>query len=208
MKRVKPRRERLTGEERRVHIIEAALKVFAEKGFRGARTKQIAQLAGISETLIFQHFQGKEDLYRHALQELFGRHPVMPEVHEMVVRRDDFGVLSTVASHLIKHNRQDPRIMRLAMFSALEGLQFGEMSHDHENAGPSMRDLLAGYLQQRIEEGAFRDADAQIAAQLFLGTVYMYCADQAASLSGPPLASTEEEVVNTLVTVFLKGLAK
>ena len=60
------RNERLIGEERRKQIINAALTLFAEKGFSGTRTREIAELANVSETLIFQHFKTKEDLYRAA----------------------------------------------------------------------------------------------------------------------------------------------
>ena len=44
---------RLKGEERRRVIIEAALTLFSQKGFRGTTTKEIAQAAGCSEATLF-----------------------------------------------------------------------------------------------------------------------------------------------------------
>ena len=199
-------RERLSGEERRARIIDAALRLFADKGFSGTRTREIAELAGISETLIFQHFKTKEDLYRAALGELFGSHPVMPEVEEMMAKKDDFGVFSTLALHLIRHNRQDPRIMRLAIFSALEGGHFAEFTQHGNEAGLALPELLSRYIQQRSNEGAFKKVNAQIVGQLFIETVFMYIADQVASISGPPLPFPDEEMVETLVKIFLDGL--
>lgn len=61
----------LSWEEHRSQIIDAAIWVFANNGFSGSPIKEVAELAGISETLIYQHFATKEDLYRTALQELF-----------------------------------------------------------------------------------------------------------------------------------------
>jgi len=199
-------RERLSGEERRARIIDAALRLFADKGFSGTRTREIAELAGISETLIFQHFKTKEDLYRAALGELFGSHPVMPEVEEMMAKKDDFGVFSTLALHLIRHNRQNPRIMRLAIFSALEGGHFAEFTQHGNEAGLALPELLSRYIQQRSNEGAFKKVNAQIVGQLFIETVFMYIADQVASISGPPLPFPDEEMVETLVKIFLDGL--
>ena len=49
MRKVRERRERLSGEERRAQIIDAALKLFADKGFSGTRTREIAELAGIAD---------------------------------------------------------------------------------------------------------------------------------------------------------------
>lgn len=60
-------RTRLDSEERRRAIVEAALPLFARKGFAGATTKAIARAAGVSEALVFQHFPSKAALYREIL---------------------------------------------------------------------------------------------------------------------------------------------
>lgn len=199
-------RERLSGEERRIRIIDAALRLFADKGFSGTRTRKIAELAGISETLIFQHFHSKEDLYHAALGQIFSQHPVMPEVEGKMARRDDFGVFTTLALHLIRHNREDPRIMRLTIFKALEGSRLTETVHRSEKTGPPLPEFLGRYIQQRIDEGAFQKVNARIAGQLFIETVLMYVADQEAPISGPQLPFSDEETVDTLVNLFLDGL--
>jgi TetR/AcrR family transcriptional regulator len=206
MPKDRERKERLSGEERRAQIIDSALRLFADKGFSGTRTREIAELAGISETLIFQHFKTKEDLYCTALRELFSQHPVMPEVEEKMAKKDDFGVFNTLALHLIRHNRQDPRIMRLAIFSALEGLRFAEVFHHGKEMGPPLPEILGSYIEQRSSEGAFKKVNAKIAAQLFIQTIFMYVADQQASISGPPLPFSDKEAVDTLVKIFLDGL--
>jgi TetR/AcrR family transcriptional regulator len=206
MRKFRDRKERLSGEERRARIIDAALRFFAGKGFSGTRTRGIAELAGISETLIFQHFKTKEDLYRAALTELFSHHPVMPEVEEKMAKKDDYGVFSTLALHIIRHNRKDPRIMRLAIFSALEGRHFVDIFSHRKETEPSLPEFLGNYIQQRINEGAFKKVNAQIAGRLFIETIFMYVADQEASISGPPLSFSDEETVDTLVRIFLDGL--
>ncbi len=206
MEKARRKNERLSGEERRKQIINAALTLFADKGFSGTRTREIAELAGVSETLIFQHFKTKEDLYRAALTELFSQYPVPPEVEEKMAEKDDVGVFRTFALHVIKHGLQDRRIVRLGIFSALEGPRFGEMFHHGGEAGPPLPQLLAPYIQQRIDEGAFKKVNPQIAAQLFIETANMYLADQEASISGPPLPFPDDEVAETLVRIFLGGL--
>jgi len=47
---------------RRTQILEAAIKVFAEKGFHRATTKDIARVAGIAEGTIYSYFSSKTDL--------------------------------------------------------------------------------------------------------------------------------------------------
>src|SRR5262245_15927735 len=54
---------RMSAQDRRQQIIDVALKLFSEKGFRGTTTKEIALAAGINEAIIFRHFATKSDLY-------------------------------------------------------------------------------------------------------------------------------------------------
>src|SRR5437867_7190166 len=64
-------RSRLTAPDRRSQILAAALEIFAEQGFHGTRTRELAERAGVSEALVFHHFPTKEALIR-AILELVG----------------------------------------------------------------------------------------------------------------------------------------
>ena len=48
--------------EKQEKILNAALKLFAEEGYRTTSTSKVAQEAGVSEGLIFRHFKNKEGL--------------------------------------------------------------------------------------------------------------------------------------------------
>jgi len=60
--RAKPR-VRLTREERRESLLQAATKTFARKGFSVATVSDIAKEAGVTEPLIYKHFPSKQSLY-------------------------------------------------------------------------------------------------------------------------------------------------
>ncbi len=53
-------KEKLTTRDK---ILETAIELFANKGFSGTRTKEIADEASVNEALIFRHFSTKSDLY-------------------------------------------------------------------------------------------------------------------------------------------------
>jgi AcrR family transcriptional regulator len=54
---------KLSSEERRAAIVKAVRRAFAEKGFHGTTTRELARAAGVSEALLFKHFPNKEALY-------------------------------------------------------------------------------------------------------------------------------------------------
>ena len=59
---------KLTSGERRAAIVKAVRRTFAEKGFDGTTTRELADSAGVSEALLFKHFPTKEALFT-AMQE-------------------------------------------------------------------------------------------------------------------------------------------
>ena len=58
--------------ETRDRIVEAALEAFASLGFRGASTRDIARRAGTNQGLITYHFRSKDELWRAAVDRIFG----------------------------------------------------------------------------------------------------------------------------------------
>jgi len=58
-----PTRRRLTAEERRTGILDAALAVFSQRGYHAASIDDIASEAGVSKALIYEHFASKKELY-------------------------------------------------------------------------------------------------------------------------------------------------
>ncbi len=61
-------RRRLTKDERRTRILEAAARVFAERGYASASLDEIAEAAGISKPVIYDHFASKKELQIELLQ--------------------------------------------------------------------------------------------------------------------------------------------
>ena len=62
-----PAKNRLSREDRRSQIIEASRDVFLQHGLAGARTRDIAQAAGVNEALLYQHFRSKEEIFEAAV---------------------------------------------------------------------------------------------------------------------------------------------
>lgn len=75
------KRKRLTAEERRDRIVAAGRAVFLEQGLNGARTRTIAEQAGITEAVLYQHFASKEDIFEAAVLQ-----PLRAELDDLAER--------------------------------------------------------------------------------------------------------------------------
>lgn len=65
----RPRGNRLPRRERRAQLLESALEVFVAQGYHAAAMDDIAERAGVSKPVLYQHFPGKLDLYLALLDE-------------------------------------------------------------------------------------------------------------------------------------------
>ena len=66
------RQTRPSADATRERILAAALDLFSERGFDGASTREIAARAGVTQPLLNYHFSAKDELWRAAVDGLFG----------------------------------------------------------------------------------------------------------------------------------------
>ncbi len=59
---------RLTADARREQILDVAIDVFGRSGYYGASMNDIAEAAGVTKPVLYQHFDSKSDLYRALLE--------------------------------------------------------------------------------------------------------------------------------------------
>jgi AcrR family transcriptional regulator len=59
----RPRGGRMPRRERRAQLLESALEVFVAQGYHAAAMDDIAERAGVSKPVLYQHFPGKLELY-------------------------------------------------------------------------------------------------------------------------------------------------
>jgi AcrR family transcriptional regulator len=192
---------RTSARERQASIISAAASLFAAKGFNGTTTREIAHKAGISEALVFKHFPTKRALYAAILAEKVQLSQLMDSVEAAAEKRDDAQVFRLIASFRI-HRGADPTLLRLLLFSALEGHELSDMFF--RNRHRIFYEYLAGYIARRAEEGAFRAVEPLLAAQAFIGIIVYHRILH--EIFKVPLHCSPEEAVAAYVELFLDGL--
>ena len=66
---MRPRGGRLPRKARRAQLLDSALEVFVAQGYHSAAMDDIAERAGVSKPVLYQHFPGKLDLYLALLEQ-------------------------------------------------------------------------------------------------------------------------------------------
>jgi AcrR family transcriptional regulator len=196
---------RLSSPERRAAIIESAIQLFAEKGFRGVTTREISQAVGVTEPVLYQHFPSKRDLYKaiiDSITESSGAGDPEPLFRRTGVG-DDREFFAALAETLIDWHERNPAYIRLFLFSALEGNEVGEMLFDRHSC--AFLDELTAHIRSRIDAGAFRAGDPALYAYHFIGLVGHY-GIHLALFSNTKLHAPREAVISALVDIFLKGV--
>ena len=192
---------RTSGPERQAGLIGAAASLFAANGFKGTTTKEIAKAAGVSEALLFKYFPTKRALYAAILAEKAQYSGLLDAVEEAAKKHDDDRLFTLLASYRIRKGA-DPTMLRLLLFSGLEGHELSDMFFQRQYR--TFHDLLAQYIGKRIEDGAFRPVDPLLAARAFFGIIIHHRLLH--DIFGLPMHRSYEDTVAEYVSLFLGGL--
>lgn len=122
-------------------LLDAAREVFATRGFRGARTKEIADRAGVSEALLYRHFGSKAGLFEEAILE-----PVNAFVEEFVerwkVEYDPSRPFDETVGGFMEGMYDLMRKHRSAVLALLAAQAFEDETNGHGVPKPLLRSLI------------------------------------------------------------------
>jgi AcrR family transcriptional regulator len=203
-----PSHVRLSLPQRRRQLIDAARRVFAEHGFRGATTRQIASAAGVTEALIFQHFPDKDALYAAILDDQAGESQSkhdrwLADLETARAANDDARVIRTLYGGLIAEYQRDPDLLRLMVFSALEDHPLSR--HLHGKAARLYR-FLEAFITDGQRGGRFKAGSPAFLARATLALPVYYIL-QRQLFKTPWPAIDADEVIEEGVRFTLAGLA-
>jgi AcrR family transcriptional regulator len=199
--------QRMTGQERRQAIIDAAIRLFSEKGFRGTTTRELAAAVGVTEPVLYQHFETKRELYSAILESRlqYTVEGFEAEMRPLADGEDDVRFFSELARVIVEWYTKDTSLTRLLLFSGLEGYELADLFFDRNK--DQFFGLVAGYIEKRMKVGVFREMNPGLAARAFAGMVGSYGMDTAVFPKALP-PEPPSEVIATMVDIFLAGLRR
>ena len=196
---------RLPASDRRQQLLEAALDLFASKGFDGATTKEIAAAAGVTEAIIFRHFPTKQALftavldYKHESKDVA---TVMSRWQVYMDAGDDVGLFRAIIAKVMEGYRKDARLNRVLLFAALEGHEAG-LEYHRQRAFP-LFERLCEYISRRQSEGAIRPGNPGAIITAIVGPAAYYA--QMTGLFGFCADSEDPQAAEEFLDILLKGI--
>jgi TetR/AcrR family transcriptional regulator, fatty acid metabolism regulator protein len=157
----------ITVEDRRTRIVEAAVHVFARKGYHAARVGDIAAEAGVAHGLLYHYFSSKEELLETIFRETWTELLRALERVEKDVRpaREQ---LRQVAAILLRSWSRDPDLVRVLVREVVRTPELGgRVAEIGEGFGAIERIIERGQRAGELRP----DVDARLAGWIVYGAL-------------------------------------
>lgn len=199
------RAPKLSKADRRKAIVDTAAQLFAEVGFRGGTTRELARRCGVTEPVLYEHFQTKSELYA-AIIDAASQHGFdegREHLERLAAGDDAHAFFSRLANLIVEFQAQHPNYLRLILFSALEKHELAE--HFFECHGQVVHRIVTDFIKRQTARGLFRPVDAPLVARSFMGMVLHYSIfDQ--HFGFKLVRASRRRAVDSMVDLFLHGL--
>jgi len=139
----------------RARILKQATRIFAAKGFDGARVDAIAKAAGVSPTLIYHYFSGKEALFVAVMEEAYltiASHHRGLDLDDLPPRR----AIAAMAGSLFDLYRRRPEFVSLFNSENLHKARHIARSATIRGLYGPLLDRLEAVVERGVAEGLFR----------------------------------------------------
>ncbi|MCX8030044.1 MAG: TetR/AcrR family transcriptional regulator [Thermodesulfovibrionales bacterium] len=186
-------------------ILESAIKLFSQKGYLGASTRQIAKEAGVAEITLFRHFSTKEKL----LEEVLNKYSFLP--HLRTILPEVLNLEYEDALFLIVKNFLNSLFLRKDLIKIMKAEIF---THPDKVAKhlqvfiDELYDTIALYFQEMQTRGILRDFDTRLAGRALLGMVFTYFEVEEYIFQKQNTIEDYEEAIKEFVKIFVKGTVK
>ncbi|HTL10104.1 MAG TPA: TetR family transcriptional regulator [Chitinophagaceae bacterium] len=156
--------------DKKLHIINHALELFAEKGFEGSSIRDLAARAGVNVAMVNYYFGSKEKLFESLVEE---RASYSREVLDEIAKNTSYSDIEKI-DHIIDNyikklftNRKFHRVLHQEMMlNQRETLQQAIV----EILYPNSR-IIKGVIEAGMKNGSFRKVDPPLVIATIAGTI-------------------------------------
>lgn len=194
-------------EERPAEILNAALRTFSVKGFAATKLVEVAKEAGVSKGTLYLYFESKEALFKAVVSEF-----VLPQIAKAEEHAEqNNGSIKDLMLRLVEQwrtNVLETEIAGIPKMMIAEASNFPDLANFYlENVIHRTRHFVINLVELGIEQGEFRECDAQYTARAFL-TPMVFSAIWQYSLAPFDESYDINKYLDQSMDIFMRGILK
>lgn len=191
-------------EDRRDQIIDAAMRIYSQKGFARATNKDIAREAGITPGLIYYYFESKEALLKAIIET---RSPAQlmttlpPQAFELPPQL--FLRMLILRALSIIESEQLIQFVRMLLPEMIHNLELASVV---SSMVQRILEFLGSYFIKQVGKGALRPLDGVLTAQVAIGSVLAFVLRRQIICDPVALEYTHEQIAEAISETVLQGI--
>jgi AcrR family transcriptional regulator len=182
---------------KRQHVLEAAIAVFSEKGFRGATIRDIAVAAGVADGTIYNLFENKAALLRAILEARPGDNEPAYGSPTGAARNEPLPLRAMLAARWTALGDESLAMLRIVLAEALVDPEFRALYRDTLLL-PAIAQMETPFTE--LTKSTSVELDSRLVTGLFMGLVMLRL------LGDDVLNQRSDEVPDRLADFILRGL--
>jgi len=195
--------------KRQWDILDAATKIFAQKGYEGGRTSDIAKEANIAEGTIFRYFKTKKDLLVGLLMPLIIKffRPLMFNSMEKIMDNEKNDSINVVLKNIMMDRvtliKKNAPLVKTVM---VESIYHPELLKPlQKEIAPKVIPIVDKFFKENIEKGNLRDIDPRLMTRSLISLVAGF---SILSNALPDVFTTDgdETEIEKIVDILINGI--
>jgi AcrR family transcriptional regulator len=191
-----------TEENTQTRILQAALKLFARQGYDATTTKDLAIAAGVAEGTLFRHFVNKKAILAEVVTS--GWVEILTDLLTELSEMESFKAVDRVMRRRMLRMQANNDLLRVCFLEAQfhpdlrERIQLEVIN--------KMTDVAEAFFQTAMDKGIYRQMNAKIVAQVFLGmfAISGFSHETIVTPNASPLML--KEMAEGIADIFLNGV--
>ncbi|MFM2026897.1 MAG: hypothetical protein RLZZ339_1614 [Cyanobacteriota bacterium] len=189
-------------EDIRSRILQAALRLFAAKGYEGTTTKDLAGKANVAEGTLFRYFPNKKAILIEVATR--GWVDILTDLLTELSEMGSYKAVAQVMRRRVLRMRENSDLLRVCFIEAQFHPELKERIQSEVIA--KMTDVAEAFFQTAIDRGIYRPMNPKIVAQVFLGmfAIAGFSSETILDANASPFAL--QEMAEGIAEIFLNGV--
>ncbi|HHP7232550.1 MAG TPA: TetR/AcrR family transcriptional regulator [Xenococcaceae cyanobacterium] len=191
-----------TEEDTRTRILQAALRLFARKGYDGTTTKDLAASANVAEGTLFRYFPNKKAILIEVATS--GWIEILTDLLTELSEMGSYKAVAQVMRHRMRNLRANANLLRVCFIEAQYHPELRERIQLEVIA--KMTDVAEAFFETAMEKGIYRRMNPKIVAQVFLGMFAIAGFSEETIITPDASPKALQEMAEGIADIFLHGV--